>query len=240
MLTCFIIDDEDHAIQCLTTYIAECADLKLIGAFNSTLAALEMINGGCQPDLIFMDIDIPLLSGIDLAKLLPKEIAIIYVTGLTEQALNSFDTNVCDYLLKPVSFPRFLKAVLKVKSALNHKIESQTNNHEYIFINPGVKGKVVRIQLKDISYIEGLKNYVVINHVKLRQITYLTMHEIERALPATNFIRIHKSFIVNLSKIECVEGNMMTLSDVKQLPIGPSYKPRLLQLIGSRTILSKR
>lgn len=239
MLSCFIIDYEAHAAQALKAYINQCGYFSSIDVFNSTLDALEKVREGHKPDVVFIDVEIPELSGIDFAKMLPKEIAIIYITASTQQILTAFETNVYDYMLKPVSFSRFLLSVEKVKFRFYKKL-NQVSISEYMFINPGIKGKVVRVKFSEIEYVEGLKNYVVIHHSGVHQITYLTMHETEDALPANMFIRIHKSFIINLFGIMSIEGNSVTLSNKLKLPIGPTFKSALFQLIDSQTVSSRR
>lgn len=248
MVTCIIVDDEAYSIDTLSEYIKKADTLKLIGTYADPLSALEAIQKGEMPQLVFMDIDMPNISGIELARLIPQHIPIIYITAFSGYALQTFETNVYDFLLKPVSFPSFIKSLNKffTRSALPVVSESPSPNEvmespvNYIFINPGVKGKLIKIHYDDILYVEGLKNFVVIYVKAGKHTIYLTMTELEHALPATRFIRIHKSYIINLDRIQSVEGNTVVISEHLRFPLGGTHKERLLALLKKSTLLSGR
>lgn len=240
MIKCIIVDDEEYAIDTLTQYINKTNDLQILSTFTNPYLALKELENGLAPDILFLDVDMPELSGMELASLIPPAIAIVYVTAHADYAFKAFDTNVYDFLLKPVSYPKFLKCIQKLRGIFETQVANTTNLIDYIFINPGVKGKVIKLYFYDILYVEGLKNYVIISTEKVKYITYLTMKEIEEALPAKQFLRIHKSYIINFSKVQAIEGNRVTLEDNVKLQIGGSYKEVLKKLINDNSINSAR
>jgi two-component system LytT family response regulator len=241
MIKCLIVDDEQYAIDTLTQYINQTDDCSVLGTFTSPYAALRALEAGLLPDILFLDVDMPELSGMELAALIPPQIAIIYVTAHGDYALKAFETNVFDFLLKPVSYPKFLKSIQKIKRVADLPVAKEIAHHaDYIFINPGIKGKVIKLYFSDILYVEGLKNYVVFNQQKEKFITYLTMKEIEEALPTPQFVRIHKSYIINFSKVIGAEGNMVILQNNLKLQVGGNYKERLRKLIIDNSITSIR
>jgi two-component system LytT family response regulator len=240
MIKCVIVDEERYSIDTLTQYINKTDDCSVLATFTNPYSALRELEAGLLPDILFLDVDMPELSGMELATLIPAGIAIIYVTAHGDSALKAFDTNVYDFLLKPVSYPKFLKSIQKIRGILDIRAMKDTASHDYIFINPGIKGKVIKLYFSGILYVEGLNNYVIFNQQKEKFITYLTMKEIEAALPAAQFVRIHKSYIINFSKVTAVEGNMVVLEGNIKLQVGGSYKERLRKLIIDNSIISIR
>jgi DNA-binding LytR/AlgR family response regulator len=241
MYTCYVIDDESHAIDTLSGYINKSPGLNLIGSNVNPLIAIEEIAGMAQVDIVFLDVDMPELSGLDVADILSPRSAIIFTTAYPNYALQAFEKNGSDFILKPISFERFTKSVIKVQNLLKSKrpIEVPAES-EHFFINPGVKGKMIQLSYADILYIEGLKNYVVIYTADSKHITYLSLREIEVAIPASKFIRIHKSYIVNVDKIKSIDGNIILLSNTIELPIGISFKDSFLNMINTKTLRSGR
>lgn len=243
-MTCYIIDDEQHAIDTLVRYIAKCPDLSLAGSSTSSTYAIAELKSFSDVDLIFLDVDMPDISGLEAVALLPSSASLIFTTAHTNYAYDAFQSNAIDFLLKPVSFTKFTKAIDKALNPIHTpqsvspvlKKKEQTS----LFINPGIRGKVIQIQTNEIVYIEGLKNYVVIYMQEEKHITYLTLTETLSALPKDIFIRIHKSFVVNLNKIEAVEGNNVIMKVNKHLTIGTLYKEAFMKLIDQTTIKSKR
>jgi len=241
MIKCAIVDDENYSNETLTRYIEKTDGYQVLATFNNANAALRELTSGLLPDILFLDIEMPELSGLDLALLIPPHIAIIYVTANSDYALPSFASNVYDFLLKPVSYPKFLKSMQKIKGMLQVRTDiTDLNKVDYIFINPGVKGRLVKLYFSEIIYIEGLKNYVIFNQQHDKHITYLTMREIEDALPSVQFIRINKSFIINFSKVKAIEGNMVVLHGNIKLQVGGNYKETLKKLIMDSSIISAR
>ena len=240
MINCIIVDDESYAIDTLTDYIARSNKLYLLRAFNDPTEALHFVIDEITPELIFLDIDMPELSGLEIASLLPDHVAVIYVTAHADYALRAFDTNVYDFLLKPVSFVKFLKSIQKVTRMLEAKQIPSPDKEDFIFINPGIKSKLIKLDFNDIFYVEGLKNYVIIHVTGGKHITYVTMKEMEISLPQDRFIRIHKSYIINLEKLQSLDGNFINLSGDIQLPLGGSYKTSVLNFINRKSVRSKR
>lgn len=241
MINCIIVDDESYATDTLSDYINKSGMLNLLHTFNSATAALQVILNGPAPDLVFLDIDMPELTGLELARLIPANVGVVYVTAHSGYALDAFDTNVYDFLLKPVSFAKFMRTVQKVNLMLEQKSPELTVSQDHFFINPGVKNKLIKINYPDIIYIEGLKNYVVIHTIASgKHVTYLTMKEIAEALPDDRFLRTHKSYVINLDLLQSVEGNMVVMPDRRSLPLGAAYKDTLMRFIQKRTVVSRR
>ncbi len=244
MMTCYIIDDEQHAIDSLVRCIDKSPGLRLAGSSTHVAHALTSLKGLPKVDVVFMDVDMPDISGLEAVALLPPETGIIFTTAHSDYAYDAFQSNAIDFLLKPIAFARFTKAVSKAQQQINVKqFRSPTVTKEEqssLFINPGVRGKVIRIKTSEIIYIEGLKNYVTLYTETGKHITYLTLGETLTALPGNVFTRIHKSFVINLQKIDIVEGNKVMMKGNIPLTIGTAYKDQFMQLIGLTTLKSRR
>ena len=237
---CFVIDDENHATELLTRYISRCPELELLGSRNNPLEALNEFRNGLKPDITFLDIDMPELSGLEVADIIKDQTAIIFTTAFSDYAVEGFNKDISDFLLKPISFERFIKSVNKVTTSLKRfPVPSQPISSDEFFINPGVKGKLLRLKFSDIYYIEGLKNHIVLHTEQGKYVTYLRMKDIEDAVPIF-FTRIHKTYIVNTEKIQLVEGNKITLLNEAVLPLGGVYKDTFLQDVASKLIRSAR
>lgn len=237
-LTCYIVDDESHAIETLTSYIQKAPGLELLGSSTNPLEALELINSTVHPDITFLDIDMPQLSGLDLAGLINDRTRVIFTTAFPDYAVGAFEKNAADYLLKPISFERFLNSVKKVSSHIKPHNPNPVNDH--IFIKANIKGKVTRLNFTDIVYVESIKNYVIIYTADEKLITYLTMKELEAALPTEKFFRVHKSFIVNTDRIKTVNGVNIVLQNNIQIPLGQIYKATLQDYINAKLVSSSR
>lgn len=239
MITCYIVDDEAHAIQILTRYVEQTPGLSLVGATDNPLQALQVISTGqVRPQLVFVDVDMPLLSGIELADFLIPFSRVVFTTAFEEFALQAFDKNAVDYLLKPITYERFLKTVQRIQAATS--AESSQQEEDYFFIKSDVKGRITRLDLKDVLYVEALQNYIRIHTVQGKHITYLTMKEMEEYLPKERFLRVQKSFIVNTSRVKAVEGNQLVLDNGEMLPLGASYRPAFLEKLNARFWKSRR
>ena len=228
-IRCIAIDDEEAAIEVLHHFISRIPYLSYMGGYTSPLAALEAIREQ-KPDLIFTDIQMPEINGLDLVKHINADCKIILTTAYSQYALEGYDLDVADYLLKPVAFPRFLAAVEKVKRSLSQNpvphSQAASIDNDFILVKGELKGKLIKINLVDIDYIEGLKNYVAIHYDHKKIVSLLNLKDLEEKLPAERFIRVHKSFIVPFSKIDAIENNRIT---IKNLPaasvlIGETYK----------------
>ncbi len=237
MINCIIVDDEQHAIDILSHYISQTPYLKLAGSTTNPIEALQMVNN-LKPDLIFLDIQMPELSGIDFIKAIHGKSKVILTTAYSEFALESYELDVVDYLLKPVRLPRFLQAVQKIN---NEKEENSEIAHsaegDYIFVKTESKGKLLKINLDDIDYIEGMKNYVAIYRGGQKTMVYTSMKDLEERLPQNQFIRVHKSFIISIPKITGIEGSMVRLKNVNaEIMIGENYKADLMEIIRNKMI----
>lgn len=238
MLTCYVVDDEAHAIETLVSYIEKAPGLELLGSSTNPLEALDLIGHSIHPDITFLDVDMPQLSGLDLAGLINDHTAIIFTTAFPDYALGAFEKNASDYLLKPISFDRFLNSVKKVSAMIQSVVNKPNDDH--IFIKSNTKGKVVRVNFQDISYVESIKNYVIIYTDTEKLVTYLTMKELETALPSDQFYRVHKSFIVNVQRIKTVNGSNIYLNKNIEIPLGQMYKNQLQGYINDKLVRSSR
>lgn len=241
MLTCIIIDDEQHAIDLLKSYIEKVSFLELRATFNNPLTAIPETD----VDIVFIDMQMPQLSGMDFIKLMKGKAKIIITSAFKEYALESFEYEVLDYLLKPISFDRFLKAVQKAMNQLTFAEEDvQTHNKQqknYIVVKTDAKNKLQKIELDEIVYIEGMKNYVTIHKEQQQIMTLLNMKDVDSSLPKDQFIRVHKSYIISIEKIKIIEGNQIFLKNVKEsIPLSETYKAAFFDLLKQRIIGNKK
>jgi len=239
MYKCFIIDDESHAIETLKKYAKDSGQLEIIGTSQNPLEAVKFINEHKEIDITFLDIDMPEMSGLDVADLIYQNTAIIFTTGHAGYAVEGFEKNISDFMLKPISFSRFMKSLTKVITQLEKKMQEEVKNDTYFFVNPCIKGKMLKINFNDVEFIEGLNNYIVIHTPPNNHIVYLTMKEMEAGLPPEIFIRVHKSYIVNINKVTLMEGNKIMINKMV-FPIGSSYKDKLLKKINNNIIKTHR
>ena len=243
MLNVIIVDDEPLAQDVLETYVEKLPELNLVQKCNNALEANEALKNH-DIDLMFLDIQMPQLTGIDFLKTLSKPPLVIFTTAYDNYALEGFELNALDYLLKPISLERFMKAVNKAID--QHELQqkespagggSSEESVEYIFVK--ADKKLVKINYDEILYIEGLKDYVIIRMDKGRVITLQTMKSLEEKLPADLFKRIHRSYIVSLGKINAIIGNMVEViekNQPKHLPIGKNYRDELLKIINKNRL----
>jgi DNA-binding LytR/AlgR family response regulator len=242
MITCYVVDDEAHAIEVLSRHIHQTPWLELVGASESPLSALDDITSGrVRPDLTFLDVDMPQLSGLDLAGLISAHTRVVFTTAFRDYAQPAFDKNAVDFLLKPISYERFLQAVGKVRERLPPAPGpgGAREERDHFFVK-GDKGKIVRVDFGDLAYLEARQNYLVI-HLRDQAITtYLTMKEMEEQLPGSRFCRVHKSYLVGLAHVSAIEGNEITVKDKRVLPLGPSYRDAFLGKIDVTLLKSKR
>lgn len=238
-LNVIIVDDEPLALDVLETFITQVPELHLVRRCNNAFEANEAINN-YQVDLIFLDIQMPQLTGIDFLKSLAHPPMVIFTTAYSNYAIEGFELDAVDYLLKPISFERFMKAVnraIENHRALAQPVAEEVDEKDYIFIK--ADKKLVRVKFEDIVYIEGLKDYVIIRLDASRVITLQTMKSLEDKLPVQKFRRIHRSFIVNIDKIEAIVGNMVEVMEkgqIKHLPIGKNYRDELLDMINENKL----
>ncbi len=229
-MNCIIIDDDNLSIKVLENYIEKTDFLKLIATYSNPIDAINKIGSLEHIDIIFIDVEMPHMSGIDFLKTLKIAPKIIIVSSKEQYAIEAFEFDVTDYLLKPISYPRFFKAVTKVQNRLIETTEGHiSNDKEQIFIKNN--SSLVRLCLDDILWVEALENYVVLNTHNEKYTIHFTMKAIEEKLPSGRFSRIHRSYIINKSKIDLIEDNAIILkteSGTKAIPIGKSYRDKLM------------
>ena len=231
-VNCLIIDDEPLAINVIKNHIKEIDNLNVIDTFNSAIDALSFMKSNTV-DLLFLDINMPLLDGLDFIKSLDKKPMIIITTAYSEYAIKTYELEVLDYLMKPISFPRFLKAVNRAFKELNSNLTSNIKvaKRAHIFIKVDKK-KMQKIYLDEILIIESLRDYLKITTISNKYIIHSTLSSFTEKLPSNNFIRIHRSFTIAIDKIEAVQGNSVEIDGVKYV-IGRSYiehvKNKILQ-----------
>ena len=233
-LNCVIVEDEPLARNLLVDYVRKIPSLNLIEACSSPIAALEVLRNN-PVDVLFLDVQMPELTGISLLKVLQKRPMVILTTAYSEYAMQGYELDVVDYLLKPITFERFLRAVDKVTQRSESKTVTTvvekpqvTAEQPFVFVKDGTK--LVKIVFDEILYVEGLKDYVTI-HMKSQKIVSLQrLKTLEEQLPPDKFIRIHNSFIVALNAIDVIHKNNVQIRDT-QLPIGETYKKSFREFI---------
>ena len=237
-MRCIIVDDEPLALDILETYIAAHPQLELVARCQNALEAFKALQQH-EPDLLFLDIQMPQMTGIELLESLKNPPLVIFTTAYPNYALTGFELNVTDYLLKPISRERFAAAVHKAatlhesKAAPTAFAQATTAVDDFIFVK--ADKKLVKIRFDDILFIEGLKDYVIIRTTQGRVITLQTMKSLEEKLPVDRFFRVHRSYIISLDKIESIDGNVVEIAK-QQLPIGKNYKDEILELVSKNRI----
>jgi DNA-binding LytR/AlgR family response regulator len=231
-LSCIIVEDEPFAANLLEEYINSLPYLKLEGKYFKAVDVLEHFQQH-NPDLVFMDINLPKVSGIELTRLLPSHQKVIFTTAYADYALESYSFNTIDYLLKPISLDRFLKAVEKARTISAESDSSKpVKENEHFFIKSGKA--IIKINLHEIVFIEGLKDYVLFHLENEKHIVYKKMKELEQTLPSY-FKRIHHSFIINTHHLGKIENNHVYLAK-KMIPIGEKYRTTFLAYIKGHTM----
>jgi DNA-binding LytR/AlgR family response regulator len=239
MIRCLIVDDEQHALDILLHYIQQTPLLQLVASTTNPIEALQVV-ATQKVDLIFLDIQMPELSGIDFIRSINGKCKVILTTAYPEFALEGYDLDVVDYLLKPIRLPRFLIAVQKAATVLNNTIAETAKEQpedDYIFVKTESKGKLLKIELADIDYIEGMKNYIAIYTGGKKTLVYTSMKEMEERLPSRRFMRVHKSFIIAIDRITGIEGNRVLLKGITaEIVAGESYKAELMKIVKDKII----
>lgn len=238
-IKCIIVDDEPIARQYLSDYVTRMPQLELLAAYSRAVDAYTLIETG-EAELVFLDIQMPGLTGIEFIRTLQKKPVIVLTTAYSEYALTGYEMDVTDYLLKPISFERFARSVTKVISRLassagrpelttSESIDLSAVQRDFIFVKSGYKS--VKVNIADILYVEGMKEYVLI-YTKAKKYTKLDrMKNIENLLNDQGFLRIHKSYIVSVKNVEAVFGNTVEINGI-QLPVGRSFKDELNTALG--------
>jgi len=227
MIRCIAIDDEPLALKQIASYIDKTPFLDLIGQFESALQAISFLQDN-EVDLMFVDINMPDLSGMDFVKSLNNPPKVIFTTAYSEYALEGFRVDAVDYLLKPIGYSDFLKASEKAKERIQPKAGEKTEVHsddKFLFIKS--EYKILRINLSNIKYIEGMREYVRIHLSNEKPVMALmSMKKMEEFLPNDQFMRVHRSYIVNLAKITTIERNRIVFDEKVYIPVSEQYKPK--------------
>lgn len=224
-LKCLIVDDEPLARETLENYVSDVPSLELNAKCSNAFEAIEALKKEAI-DILFLDINMPKLSGISMLKSLDQKPQVIFTTAYAEYAVEGFELDAVDYLLKPFSFERFVKAVNKASDRIAKQEQPKQNEDSFIAIK--ADKKIFKVNLDEINYIQALGDYVKVYTDSQTLVSHQTLKSLEQELPSLNFIRIHKSYIVALKAIQFIEGNQIKIED-EMIPIGASYKDELLR-----------
>lgn len=231
-LRCLVVDDDPLSVQVVLNCITNTPFLTAVGSFMNPVEAAEALR--TQPvDLLFLDVEMPLLSGIDLLRTLQHPPLVVLITSSKDYAVQAFEQAVVDYLVKPVSYPRFLQASQKALEAAQRQpatgadaIQAPAPDADFTFVK--VDTKLVRVAFDDVRYVEALGDYVHIVTGQSKLIVYSTMKAVEEKFPTSRFVRVHRSFIVNINRIQALEDNSVTVES-KHIPVGQTYLRDVLQ-----------
>lgn len=230
ILNCAIIDDEPLAAELLASYVQKTPELNLTGVYESAVTAMKELRNN-PVDILFLDIQMPELSGLEFANLLPKDTKIIFTTAFDRYAIEGYKVNAADYLLKPISYDSFLMSVNKVFGWFSEKRRMETMSRDR-FVYVKSEYKLLRVDFDDIVYVEGVKDYVKIYFADKRKpiMSLMNMKKIEDYLPHDQFMRVHRSFIVNMAKVEMIDRGRMVIGDTF-IPVSESYKEQVQEYI---------
>lgn len=230
-IKCIVVDDEALARKLLKTYIAQVPHLELVATCKNPMDALQVLQSH-KIDVMFLDIQMPQITGIHFLKMLTQKPLVVFTTAYEKYALEGYTLDVIDYLLKPFSFERFFQAITKVSNRLQPvtiaQTTTQTLEKDYILVKS--EHKIHRLKYQDILYIQSMQSYVSYYTSKERILSLNTMKKLEVELPQNQFLRIHKSYIVAIDKIELLEGNQVVIGKAK-LPIGASYREAVMKRV---------
>lgn len=235
-IKCVIIDDEPLAINVLEEYIHSFSKLELVGKFSNSLEGLAFLNSNPDIDVVFVDIKMSMLTGFELVKSLKYNFSVIFTTAYREFAAESYDLDVLDYLVKPIPLTRFTKSVERIELEYHKKndIKVETKEEPYILVK--VDKKLIKIELEDILFVEGMKEYVKIVTLDKMFITYRTLTSISEELTKNNFLRVHKSFTIAINKVIALESNRVKVKKDYIIPIGRNFiketKTKILNNLG--------
>lgn len=228
---CLIVDDEPLAVALMENHIRQVPFLALAGKCFNAMEAIAFLEKN-EVDLIFLDIEMPYLTGMQLKSFLPEKQKVIFTTAYSEFAIESYEKNAFDYLLKPITFERFLKSVKRLQNIEPVKPSIPNPAEAHIFVKSG--REIIKLEYDDILYIEGLKDYVSLVTDTERVITYKLMRELEETLP-TNFARVHLSYIINCNKIKKISDNQVIIQE-RSIPISEKYRDSFLQKVSDRML----
>ena len=235
-MTCIIVDDEPLAVRLLESYVEKTPDLELMSSFTDSINAINAIKAQ-KPDLLFLDIQMPNIDGMELAHSLPEETRVVFTTAFKEYAFESYEVNALDFLLKPVRYNKFLAAVEKARKFYEQQQSSQPKGPSTLFIK--VDGEWQNIAIDQILYVEGMKNYVMfyLEGNPKAMISHLTMKAVEDMLPSDKFLRIHRSYIVAVDKIRKVDRNDCVYIGKEIIHVPEGYQPTFRMFMEKRSLV---
>jgi two-component system LytT family response regulator len=241
MIRCLVVDDEPLALHILEDYISKMPFLQLVKATTNPIEALQLVQEG-SIDLVFLDVQMPELTGIQFLRIANGKAKVILTTAYPQYALEGYELDVIDYLLKPIAFDRFFKSVQKAQGIIQPSTKTEVKAEsapksdflsDFIFVK--TEHKIQKVYLNDILFIEGLKDYISIFTPAERIITLQNMKKMEDALPERHFIRVHKSYIVSLNKIDSIERSRIFIRD-KIIPVGDTYREEFFKIVDGKNI----
>ena len=234
-ITCIIVDDEPMALQLLESYVLRTPYLQLEGKFSNGIEVLQFLHEKKQIDIIFMDIQMPEIDGLELSKKIPIQTKIIFTTAFDQYAIEGYKVNATGYLLKPFNYIEFLEATEKAKQLLLPTKNKEVEIPDYIFVKS--EYKQIKIFLNDIIYIESMKDYakIFLTSQSSPIVTLLSLKKLNEELPKENFMRVHRSFIVSLEKIEIVEKNQIVFGK-QRITVAEPYRERFENFINAKSI----
>ena len=239
-IRCAVIDDEPLALGLMASYVKKTPFLELVGSYSSAVQAMQEMHDN-PVDLIFLDVQMPELNGLDYSRMISPQTRVVFTTAFNQYALDGYKVNALDYLLKPISYPDFLLAANKAQEWFrlveqSQQSEKKENQDEKLSIFVKSDYKLIRIELKNILYVEGLKDYVKIyeDNTGRPVISLMSMKAMEEMLPADRFMRVHRSYIVQKEKIRIIEHNRIVFGNT-YIPIGDSYKQAFQDFLNKRS-----
>lgn len=234
-MQCIVVNDEPIALEGMSEYVKRTSFLTLVAKCSNAFEAIEIISEN-NIDLVFLDINMPGISGLDMIKTMSNPPMVIFTTAYSEYAIDGFELNAIDYILKPISYSKFLNAAQKALRL--YKLENQESDKVDDFIYIKVDKKLVKVELSDILFIESLKDYVLVHTTKGRYTTYLGLNKLISVLPDNIFVQVHKSFVISSKAIDAIDANTIIIGDAT-VPIGRAYKTDLFQKIINSKYLRK-
>ena len=241
-ITCIIVDDEPLAVKLMESFVAKTPDLELLGSFTDSVEAINAVKEQ-KPNLLFLDIQMPDLNGMELAHMIPTETRVVFTTAFKEYAFESYEVSALDFLLKPIRYNKFMVAVEKAKewfakseSPVSQHPSPITNHPSAIFVR--VDGELRNITISDIIYVNGMKDYVMfyLDSEPKPLITHLTMKAVEEMLPPEKFLRVHRSYIIAVDKIRKVDRNDCIYIGNEIIHVPDGYQDAFHKFLGTRTI----
>jgi len=240
-LTCYVVDDEAGAVALLKEYIERTPGLELIGSSVDPVAALDDLTGPNAPDITFLDVDMRLLSGMDLAGMVNLYTTVVFTTAFPKYAVEAFEKEAFDFLLKPITYERFVKCIHHAKR--KRKLLARNDypiRQDFFNIKSEVKGRMVKVKFDEVIYVEGAVNYIQIHTTEGKHMTYLTMKDMEGYLPKPLFARIHRSFLINVNHVKIIERSQVKMGNGDSLTMGDYYKHKFLDLMDEHLIHTDR